>query len=97
MLMALGLATPALAQQGVFELGTVVVTGKAQAAAQTAERVMGSETIDTLGKDTVGAAVAVLPGASLTRNSRNEDTVSLRGFDVRQVPLYIDGVPLYVP
>ena len=97
LLVAGAMAAPALAQQGVFELGTVVVTGKEQASIQTAEQVMGSETIEALGKDTVGAAVAVLPGASLSRNSRNEDMVSLRGFDARQVPLYIDGVPLYVP
>jgi len=97
LLVAAGLASPALAQQGVFELGAVVVTGKSQVAEQTAERVLDSATIDALGKDTVGAAVAVLPGASLSRNSRNEDMVSLRGFDARQVPLYIDGVPLYVP
>jgi iron complex outermembrane receptor protein len=97
LLVAAGLAAPALAQQGVFELGAVVVTGKSQAAEQTAERVLDSATIDALGKDTVGAAVAVLPGVSLSRNSRNEDMVSLRGFDARQVPLYIDGVPLYVP
>jgi len=97
LLVAAGLAAPALAQQGVFELGAVVVTGKSQAAEQTAERVLGSATIDALDRDTVGAAVAVLPGTSLSRNSRNEDMVSLRGFDARQVPLYIDGVPLYVP
>lgn len=29
--------------------------------------------------DTVGSAVVALPGASLSRNSRNEDTVYLRG------------------
>lgn len=97
LLIALGLTTPAWAQQGVFELGSVVVTGKSQGNAVSAERVLDSESIATLDKDTVGTAVAVLPGGSLSRNSRNEDTVSLRGFDARQVPLYIDGVPLYVP
>jgi iron complex outermembrane receptor protein len=34
---------------------------------------------------------------SLARNSRNEDMVYLRGFDARQVPVFLDGVPLYVP
>ena len=30
-------------------------------------------------------------------NARNEKTVTVRGFDSRQVPLYIDGIPVYVP
>ncbi|MBC3879741.1 TonB-dependent receptor plug domain-containing protein, partial [Undibacterium sp. FT79W] len=30
-------------------------------------------------------------------NSRNEKTVAVRGFDSRQVPLFIDGIPVYVP
>ena len=96
LLVAGAMAAPALAQQGVFELGTVVVTGKEQASIQTAEQVMGSETIEALGQGHGGAAVAVLPGASLSRNSRNEDMNCRAYFDARQVPvLYIDGVPLY--
>ena len=29
--------------------------------------------------------------------SRNEEQVKVRGFDSRQVPVYFDGVPIYVP
>ena len=28
---------------------------------------------------------------------RNEKTLTVRGFDSRQVPLFIDGIPVYVP
>lgn len=43
-------------------------------------------------------AVRLLPGVSLSRvGARNEEMIYLRGFDSRQVPVYVDGVPLYVP
>ena len=47
--------------------------------------------------DTVADAVRLLPGATLSRNNRNEEMIYLRGFDPRQVPVFVDGVPLYVP
>ncbi|MEZ4908300.1 MAG: Plug domain-containing protein [Saprospiraceae bacterium] len=29
--------------------------------------------------------------------SRNENTVYLRGFDIRSIPIFIDGIPVYIP
>ena len=97
LLLATFAVVPAVAQDGSFQLGTVVVTGTAQGAEQGAEQVLGKEAIQKRNADTVGSAVVALPGASLSRNSRNEDTVYLRGFDSRQVPMFVDGIPLYVP
>ncbi|MEO7108492.1 MAG: TonB-dependent receptor, partial [Rhodoferax sp.] len=48
-------------------------------------------------RNTVGDALNLLPGVTLSNNSRNEKTIYVRGFDARQVPLFIDGIPLYVP
>ncbi|MBW6218373.1 TonB-dependent receptor plug domain-containing protein, partial [Pseudomonas aeruginosa] len=46
----------------------------------------------------VGEALNTLPGVYLQGGgNRNERQVSVRGFDSRQVPLFIDGVPVYVP
>jgi iron complex outermembrane receptor protein len=43
-------------------------------------------------------AAALLPGVVMTASgARNERTVYVRGFDLRQVPLLIDGIPVYVP
>lgn len=43
-------------------------------------------------------ALNLVPGVTLQRiGPRNERGVFIRGFDVRQVPLYIDGIPVYVP
>ena len=45
----------------------------------------------------VSRALNLLPGVTLTTSGpRNESMVSIRGFDLRQVPVYMDGIPVYV-
>lgn len=47
---------------------------------------------------TIPDALNLVPGVSVQRiGARNERGIFIRGFDVRQVPLYIDGIPVYVP
>ena len=81
----------------VFTLGSVDVHAERGTSPTVAERNLDADRIQQLDRNTVGEAVSVLPGVSLARNSRNEDMVYLRGFDPRQVPVFLDGVPLYVP
>jgi iron complex outermembrane receptor protein len=46
----------------------------------------------------VGSALRTLPSLVISENgSRNESTIYLRGFDIRSVPVYMDGIPVYVP
>ncbi|WP_313140786.1 TonB-dependent receptor [Stenotrophomonas sp.] len=90
-------ALEAAAPPPVFTLGTVDVHATRGTSATVAERRLDAERIQQLDRNTVGEAVSVLPGVSLARNSRNEDMVYLRGFDARQVPVFLDGIPLYVP
>jgi iron complex outermembrane receptor protein len=46
----------------------------------------------------VTQAIQYLPGLSIDhKSSRNQSGVMIRGFDTRQVGLYLDNVPLYVP
>ena len=86
------------AADGVFELGTVTVMGAPVPSRAPGEAVLGQEEIARNNADTVSDAVRVLPGVSLSRvGARNEEMIYLRGFDSRQVPVYVDGVPLYVP
>jgi iron complex outermembrane recepter protein len=43
-------------------------------------------------------ALNLMPGVAIQRiGPRNERGVFVRGFDARQVPLFIDGIPIYVP
>lgn len=59
---------------------------------------LDSEQIRQTDRETVGTAVAELPGVSLSKvGARNEEMVYVRGFDLRQVPIYVDGIPVYVP
>ncbi len=46
----------------------------------------------------VSNALATLPSLVISENGgRNESTVYLRGFDIRSIPVYMDGIPVYVP
>ncbi|MGA0556353.1 TonB-dependent receptor plug domain-containing protein [Larkinella sp. VNQ87] len=46
----------------------------------------------------VSRALNLLPGVTLSSvGARNETMVYVRGFDLRQVPVFIDGIPVYVP
>ena len=93
-------ALPVAADE-TFTLGTITVTGRRAAVGemptdQAASAVTRRE-LQQFDRHTVGDALALLPGATLQNNSRNERLVTVRGFDARQVPLFIDGVPVYVP
>ncbi|HET8898821.1 MAG TPA: TonB-dependent receptor plug domain-containing protein [Rhodanobacteraceae bacterium] len=78
-----------------FTLGRVDV--RAQALPTAGETLLTREQLDALNADVLGDAISRLPGASLSHNSRNEATISVHGFDPRQVPVFLDGIPQYVP
>lgn len=80
-----------------FELGRVVVQGQQATQPPAGESAITREQLDALNRETVGEAVAVAPGVALSHNSRNESMVYVRGFDPRQVPVFLDGIPQYVP
>jgi len=77
-----------------FQLGEILVTNKKT---DTLNRI-SSKTIEAYNKMDVSRALNLLPGVTLTASGpRNESMVSVRGFDLRQVPVYMDGIPVYVP
>ena len=84
-----------------FNLGRQVVTVTADAAppAPVADSI---DKPDIEAHDFVNVAKALdfLPGVSIQHiaNNRNEAGIMVRGFSSRgQVPLYLDGIPIYVP
>jgi iron complex outermembrane receptor protein len=82
---------------GVFYLGRQDVTVSARAGSPGVTTVDASE-MRTLDAKTVNEALAAAPGVTLYRTGpRNEGAVYIRGFDLRQIPLFIDGIPVYVP
>lgn len=85
----------------VFELGTIQVTAKKPQVGEVGEEqvasVVSREEMKTFNRNNVADAVNLLSGVTVSNNSRNEKIIYLRGYDVRQAPLFIDGIPVYVP
>jgi len=83
------------------QLETITVLGQRTPVGQIGEdQVSSLVTADDMrrfNRNTVGDALNLLSGVAMSNNSRNEKTIYVRGFDARQVPLFIDGIPLYVP
>ncbi|PWB25876.1 TonB-dependent receptor plug domain-containing protein [Flavobacterium sp. HTF] len=87
--------TDSIKTSNVFILGEVIITNHQNK--DTLNRIT-SKTMESQNKMEVSKALNMLPGVSLTASGpRNESMVSVRGFDLRQVPVYMDGIPVYVP
>lgn len=100
-LCALVLPVSGLAADDAFDLGVVYVIAQrpspGEVAPEQVSSVVTRDDIQTFNRETVGDAVNLLSGVTVSTNSRNEQTVYLRGYDPRQAPLFIDGMPVYVP
>lgn len=91
--------------EGAFYLGRmdVAVTADASVASTAAlppagAVVLAAGEIAAHGQVALSGALALAPGVSFARvGQRNETTVYVRGFDNRQVPVFVDGVPVYTP
>ena len=78
--------------QKIYTLGEVNVSS-------TVDRTtVNAESIQKYNANDAANALVTLPSLILSENgSRNESTVYLRGFDIRSIPVFIDGIPVYVP
>ena len=82
----------------VFSLGEVRVVGTEDPAGDGALTQVSGEQAETQFRRNVAEAAALAPGVTLSRVGARAETMALvRGFDSRQVPLFIDGIPVYVP
>jgi len=81
-----------------FTLGEVVVEGEEETISKVA-------TVDTVKKETIDLNTATnaadamrsAPGVILTTGPKNEKTFSIRGFNQRYIPVFYDGIPIYIP
>ena len=101
LLAALSLPCGVIAAESDFELGVVRVTASRPQVGEVGEEQVSSvvtrEEMRKFNRDNVGDALNLLSGITLSNNLRNEKMINLRGLDVREVPLFIDGIPVYVP
>lgn len=82
-----------------FSLGTIEIVGHRplEDVSGTTE-VISADTLAARHRDDLSDALDLVPGVSIQNTGqRRERTLSVRGFTSRQVPLFIDGVPVYVP
>jgi iron complex outermembrane receptor protein len=95
----LALATQANAE--TFGLGEITVTASREqigAVGDQTSSVVKQEEMKKFNRDNVGDALNLLSGVTVTNSGmRNEKMIYVRGYDARQAPLFIDGIPVYVP
>jgi iron complex outermembrane receptor protein len=76
----------------VFRLGEITVTAMQDKA------VIKAEENEQFNRMDIAHSLNIMPSLALSNfGARNESTIYLRGFDLRQIPVYIDGIPVYVP
>ena len=81
-----------------FHLGRIEVTVTEEAVQTITALTLDESVYRERNVRTLPAALNLIPGLHIQRiGARNERGVYVRGFDVRQVPFYIDGIPVYVP
>ena len=86
------------AEDGVFSLGEIEVVDQSEKDRNAANERITNEEMRERGKDTLDEAAALSPGILPgTTGARNEGTLYVRGLDIKHVPIFLDGVPIYVP
>lgn len=84
-------------ESNAFTLGEIHVAGSRSTEVAAGNSTVTREDMDDFNRDTVVKALDLLPGVTMTSGGqRNEQMVYVRGFDSRQVPLFVDGIPVYV-
>ncbi|WP_040976199.1 TonB-dependent receptor plug domain-containing protein [Necropsobacter massiliensis] len=80
----------------VFELGQIEVVSNAGTDADTA--VIEQSQMQQNQLTNVAQVAKITPGVFFERKGgRGEQNIRVRGFDSRRVPVFIDGIPVYVP
>jgi iron complex outermembrane receptor protein len=96
------MAGPATADESRFDLGAIdIIEVKGEQPEGWNEPISATislEEIQKFERYDVADAANLLPGVTIQNiGGRSERLLFVRGFNSRQVPLFIDGVPVYVP
>jgi len=83
---------------GPFLLGRIEVNVTAEMPPAPAGELLSAQQISRFGTVTAREVLAQTPGVTIsTVGARNEGVIYIRGFDMRQTPVYLDGIPVSVP
>lgn len=81
-----------------YRMSEIVVIGQRAFLPQSATiHSITRKQIDLLDVRDAHQALTYFPGMYFTRSSKNETTFRLRGFEQRQVSVFLDGVPVSIP
>jgi iron complex outermembrane receptor protein len=76
---------------------TVVTSARRNPVRKTTKKTISRRTLQATGRRNVARALEWSLGIQGETNSRGERMLMVRGFEQRQVPVYLDGVPLQIP
>lgn len=81
-----------------FTLGQISVQADAINNSSADETVIKASDMDKFNSNTIAKALNTQPGVNIDMiGMRNETGLQVRGYDSRQVPIFLDGIPQYVP
>ena len=82
----------------VFSLGQVNASASAVGSTAMGGSTVTQDDIQQFNRESLDRALDLVPGAAISYGGvRGERTVAIRGFDRWRVPLYIDGIRVYLP
>ncbi len=82
--------------RNIYDLGEIIIQPKPELSDSFST--LSFESMEKMNRLTVSEAVNLMPGIVQTNiGSRNESVVFIRGFDMKHIPVFIDGIPVYVP
>jgi len=91
------IATVAL-QADVYELGRVEVVAQTDISQNKATEVVDAQVLKETESKTVVEALQHIPGVFVDQTgAKNQMDVRVRGFKKSRVPVFVDGIPVYVP
>lgn len=92
------LASILLAEDSVYDLGRIEVVDTADISQNKTSEYVDREDISNSNSKDVVQALKMIPGISALKVGRKNLTeVRVRGFNNKRVPLYVDGIPVYIP
>ncbi len=81
-----------------YTLGEIVVVGKNTELLKASSNVsIDSKEISRQDATSVDEIFSMQPGLYIRDNSRDEKLLYIRGFDQRQIAVFLDGAPIYIP
>jgi len=96
--MAVAEDTAADKTSNVFMLGEIEISAPLEESKNTTVERVESDQIQNFNRNTVADAANLVAGVTLSKTgARNEQTLYMRGLDIKHVPLFLDGIPIYVP